>query len=129
MAILGDENWTGVGPSLRSPLSSRGLCKWAVPTPFMHLAIDFGKRFAWPAFAMHSSAILSHLCAAHFAAGDVAYIVALTNGEFGIVRNGEPVGQQTWSRQQLADCGQAFLNYVQIVRRRVNGSNRASNAA
>lgn len=74
---------------------------------------------------MHSSAILTHLCAAEFAAGDVAYIVAWANGQFGIVRNGQPVGQQTWSRQQLTDCGQAFLNYVRIVRRRVGGAGLA----
>lgn len=68
---------------------------------------------------MDSSAILSHLCAAELSAGDVAYLVALANGQFTIVRNGQVVGQQTWGRQELADCGKAFLNYVRIIRNRI----------
>jgi hypothetical protein len=75
---------------------------------------------------MDSSAILSHLCAAEFSAGDVAHIVALSNGQFRITRNGQPVGQQTWRRQDLADCGKAFLNYVRLTRRRVGSTRMAS---
>lgn len=75
---------------------------------------------------MDSVAIMSHLCAAEFAAGDVAYIVAWNNGQFGIVRNGQPVGQQTWTRQDLVDCGRAFLNYVRIVRKRLTGRSSAA---
>lgn len=71
---------------------------------------------------MDSTAILSHLCAAEFRSGDVAYLVAWSNGEFGIVRNGQLIGQQRWGRQELADCGKAFLNYVRIIRNRMSGT-------
>jgi len=74
---------------------------------------------------MDSSPVLSHLCAVHFRDGDCAYLVSWSNGEFGIVRNGQAVGQQRWGRKDLVDCGRAFLNYVYLTRRRIAGDNRS----
>ena len=70
---------------------------------------------------MFSESILTHLCAARFREGDVAHLVAWADGQFGIVRNGLPVGQQRWDRGDISDCAKAFLNYVRIVRRQVSG--------
>ena len=68
---------------------------------------------------MYSESILTHLCAATFREGDVAHLVAWADGQFGIVRNGQQVGQQRWSRTDISDCAKAYLNYVRIVRRQV----------
>ncbi|MDB5296585.1 MAG: hypothetical protein JWO31_2568 [Phycisphaerales bacterium] len=69
---------------------------------------------------MSSESILTRLCAAEFAADDAAHLVAWSSGQFGIVRNGEQVGQQRWDRPNLSDCAKAFLNYVRIVRRQAS---------
>ena len=61
--------------------------------------------------------ILSHLCTAEFAPGDAAHLVAWSNGQFGVVRNGQPVAQERWERGNLSDCAKAFLHYVRLVRR------------
>lgn len=66
---------------------------------------------------MFSDSILTHLCAAEFAKGDVAHLVTWADGQFGIVRNGEQVGQQRWGRPEIGECAKAFLNYVRIIRR------------
>jgi hypothetical protein len=68
---------------------------------------------------MFSDSILSRLCAAEFAPGDVAHLVAWGDGQFGIVRNGQRVGEERWVRGDLSDCAKAFLNYVRLIRRRV----------
>ena len=68
---------------------------------------------------MFSELILSRLCAAEFAPGDTAHLVAWADGQFGIVRNGQPVGDERWRRNDLPDCAKAFLNYVRLIRRRV----------
>ena len=47
-----------------------------------------------------------------FAPGDSAELVAWSDGRFGIVRKGREVGQEQWGRGKIAECGQAFLNYV-----------------
>lgn len=65
---------------------------------------------------MPSEPILTHLCAAEFAPGDVAHLVSLAGGQFGIVRNGQQVGQERWERNRLPDGAKAFLNYVRLVR-------------
>ena len=70
---------------------------------------------------MFSESILTRLCAAKFGDGDVAHLVAWGDGQFGIVRNGQPVGQQRWPRADIGECAKAFLNYVRIVRRQVAG--------
>jgi len=69
--------------------------------------------------AMISHPILTHLCAAEVAPGDSAYLVAWADGQFGIVRNGQQVGQQRWVRDEITECAKAFLNYVRLVRRAV----------
>lgn len=68
---------------------------------------------------MDSYPILSHLCAAEFMPGDSAYLVAWTDGHYGILRNGQPVGGERWQRADLAQCAQAFLNYVRLARKHV----------
>ena len=82
---------------------------------------------------MFSEPILTHLCAAEFREGDVAHLVAWADGQFGIVRNGAPVGQQRWDRNNISDCAKAYLNYVRIVRRQVRagtgGGTRGPRAA
>lgn len=67
---------------------------------------------------MASHSIISHLCTAQFSPGDAAHLVAWANGQFGIVRNGQPVAQERWERATLSDCGKAFLNYVRLIRRK-----------
>lgn len=65
---------------------------------------------------MSSHPILASLCAAEFVPGDSAQLVAWSDGHFGIVRNGQPVGQERWARGGLSDCAKAFLTYVRLVR-------------
>ena len=75
---------------------------------------------------MISDPILSLLCAAEFSPGDVAHLVVWDNGQVGIVRNGEQVGQERWQRGELSECAKAFLNYVRLIRRRVTMIGNAS---
>lgn len=73
---------------------------------------------------MVSDPILSRLCAAEFSPGDVAHLVVWNNGQVGIVRNGQQVGQERWHRGELSECAKAFLNYVRLIRRRVTSIGR-----
>jgi hypothetical protein len=66
---------------------------------------------------MLSRSILTSFCAVEFAPGDFAELVAWSDGQFGIVRKGQQVGQEQWGQGKLAECGQAFLNYVRLIRR------------
>ena len=68
---------------------------------------------------MEPHPIMSHLCAAEFMPGDSAYLVAWTDGHYGIIRNGERVGGERWQREDLSQCAQAFLNYVHLSRKHV----------
>ena len=68
---------------------------------------------------MSKAFILTNLCATEFKPGDSAQLVAWADGQFGIARNGQPVGEQRWQRSDLSDCARAFLNYVRIIRRKV----------
>jgi hypothetical protein len=74
---------------------------------------------------MISSSILTRLCAAEFAPGDSAYLVAWADGHFGIVRNNQLVGQQRWGRSDMSECAKAFLNYVRLVRRKLTRAGRS----
>jgi hypothetical protein len=78
---------------------------------------------------MASSMILSHLCTAEFSPGDAAHLVAWSNGQFGIVRNGQPVAQERWDRAALPECGKAFLHYVRLIRRKTLRENANRPAA
>jgi len=68
---------------------------------------------------MDSPSILTSFCAVEFAPGDSAELVAWSDGRFGIVRKGQEVGQEQWGRGKIAECGQAFLNYVRLIRRSI----------
>jgi hypothetical protein len=78
-----------------------------------------GKPFAQAHRVMDSRSILTSFCAVEFAPGDSAELVAWSDGRFGIVRKGQEVGQEQWGRGKLAECGQAFLNYVRLIRRSI----------
>jgi hypothetical protein len=69
---------------------------------------------------MNSRSILTAFCAVEFAPGDHAELVAWSDGQFGIVRQGQEVGQEQWKRGTLTECAQAFLNYVRLTRRKLS---------
>jgi hypothetical protein len=68
---------------------------------------------------MTPRSILTSFCAVQLAPGDLAELVAWSDGQYGITRKGREVGQEQWKRGTLAECAQAFLHYVRIIRRSV----------
>ena len=75
-----------------------------------------GKLFARPSRVMTSPSIMTRFCAVEFSPGDHAELVAWSDGRFGIVHQGQEVGQEQWKRGTLTECAQAFLNYVRSIR-------------
>lgn len=68
---------------------------------------------------MNSRSIMTSFCAVEFSPGDLAELVAWSDGRFGIVRQGQEVGQEQWKRGTLAECAQAYLNYIRLTRRKL----------
>ncbi len=68
---------------------------------------------------MFSESILSYLCAAAISKGDVAHVGVWSDGQCGIARNGQAVGEERWPRHEVDQCAKAFLHYVRLLRKRL----------